>query len=363
MKVIIFLLITSLFKGIVIAQLPPAAQVIYDSCVANTPGNVDYASTNGAEIISTHDGSSFYLQWFPNGITPSNSPIIVTLHGSKGNAFNEFKSWHLSAQEHNCGIIALQYNKYTNIFDYQNGYFQDDTIYNYIDTIMKRISYPSNKALLHGFSLGSARSYAVIYNDMISGNNYFCTTISNAGKIDLSYNLYESIDLIENVFQGKHWNLFCGPPEVYSSGPCDGLDFTQDWLTAKGAIVDIYVQDPNLGHNGFQLPESENYKDTMLNKYLECFGQTSFVNENSDVAKTITIYPNPFSSDFTIQTNHTFNNASILIFSVLGEPRSELKNISTSKIVVQRDNLMPGVYFVHIKEANALNIFKLVLKE
>ena len=178
--------------GNIYAQLSIESQRIYDSCVANNPGNVSYALSNGVQIISTPDSNSFYLSWFPNGTTPMNTPLIVTLHGSKGNAFNEFKSWHTAAQSHNCGIIALQYNKYTNVYDYVNGYFKDDTIYSYLNAALSNITYPSNKALLHGFSLGSARTYAVIYNDIKSGHNYFCTTISNAGKVDLSYPLYAS---------------------------------------------------------------------------------------------------------------------------------------------------------------------------
>lgn len=135
----------------------------------------------------------FIFNGFQTDTTPNTTPLIVTLHGSKGNAFNEFKSWHTAAQLHNCGIIALQWYKYTTT-DPLLGYYQDDTIYNYIDSALTKLSYPSNKALLHGFSLGSARSYAVIFNDIQSGNHYFCTTISNAGQVVLTYPLYDSIN-------------------------------------------------------------------------------------------------------------------------------------------------------------------------
>ncbi len=334
------------------AQLSPAAQAIYDSCNVNNPGNVSYALTNGVQVISTPDSSSFYLQWFPAGANPNTTPLLVTLHGSKGNAFNEFKNWHSTLQLHNCGIIALQYNKYTDIYDYMNGYFHDDTIYSYIDSALTRISYPSDKALLHGFSLGSARTYAVIYNDIQSGKNYFCTTISNAGKIDLTYPLYSSINSIPNVFSGKHWNLFCGPPEPpYVGGACDGMDFTQTWLQSKGATVDIYIQDSLLGHNGFNIPSSSAYRDTMMIKYLECYNGVSSVKEYAGQNK-IVVAPNPFSGHVILQSGDNLINATLTLYNVYGQVVKQIKGISGQTMNLQRDNMEAGIYFLHLTQGN-----------
>ncbi len=336
-----------------LAQLSVDAQRIYDSCIANNPGNVNYALSNGVQVISTPDSNSFYLQWFPSGATPNTTPLLVTLHGSKGNAFNEFKSWHTSAQSHNCGIIAIQYNKYTNILDYLNGYFHDDTIYRYIDSALSHISYPSNKALLHGFSLGSARTYAVVYNDIQSGKNYFCTSISNAGKIDLTYPLYAGLDTLSNVFAGKHWNLFCGPPETIIAGDsCGGLDFTQSWLQGKGAIIDIYIKNPSLGHNGFQQPQSEPYKDTMLNKYLECYNTPSPIRENFLQEHMVKLCPNPFSTFTTLQTNRYLQNASFTIFNSFGQVVRHIDQVYGNTLVIHREELPCGLYFIRLTQEN-----------
>lgn len=348
------LILSTVFLAISVAhgkaQLSTAAQTIFDSCNVQNPGNVSYALTNGVQVISTPDSSSFYLQWFPAGATPNATPLLVTLHGSKGNAFNEFKNWHNTLQLHNCGIIALQYNKYTDIYDYLNGYFHDDSIYNYIDSALTRISYPSNKALLHGFSLGSARTYAVIYNDIQSGKNYFCTTISNAGKIDLTYPLYNSINSIPNVFLGKHWNLFCGPPEPpYIGGACDGLDFTQTWLQGKGAIVDIYIQDSLLGHNGFNIPSSSAYRDTMVVKYLQCYNGISSVNGNAMQNKII-ISPNPFSKHTILQSDINLINSTLTLYNVYGQVVKQMKNISGHTINLQREDIGIGIHFLRLTQ-------------
>lgn len=351
-------------EGQLKGQLSTTSQAIYDSCVVHTPGNVSYALSNGVQVISTPDSSSFYLQWFPSGATPNTTPIIVSLHGSKGNAFNEFKSWHTAAQSHNCGIIALQWYKYTTT-DPIIGYFQDDSIYTYIDSALTRISYPSDKALLHGFSLGSARTYGVIYNDIQSGKNYFCTTISNAGQIVLNYPLYNFINTIPNVFAGKHWNLFCGPPEPpITGGACDGLDFTQTWLQSKGATVDIYIQDSLLGHDGFQQPTSVAYKDTMLNKYLECYFTTTAVGGNPEKLLKSGFYPNPFSTQSHFYSDQQVKNASMTVFNQFGQLLRVIKNFSGQTFILEREFLTPGLYFVRIIEDGKNNgTYKLIVED
>lgn len=348
------------------AQLPPVAQAIYDEAYANDPLIVQYAIDNGAEILPTPDGNSFYIQWFPAGATPSITPLVVSLHGTGGYAFYEFRSWHPRALLHGCGIIALQWYR-GDTSTAPNDYFNDSTLYNYIDSALTNISYPSGKALLHGFSRGSARSYALIFNDIQSGKNYFCTTISNAGKVDTTYQLYMEInngDHGPDVFSGKHWNLFCGPPDPDTIGEeCNGLTFTQSWLQEQGAIVDIYIQDPLLGHDGFQLETSFAYKDTILENYLQCFNGTLSV--DTELNKTaITIFPNPFSSQTIMQSDNLFLDATLTVYNSFGQQVKQINNISGQTFTFHRDNLPCGLYFIHLtQDGKTFSIIKLVITD
>lgn len=336
-------------------QLSGQSQVLYDSAYAQDPVLVNTALANGAQLFATPDNNSFYVQWFPTGASPYTTPLIVSLHGSGANAFMEFQSWFSEAQSHGCGIIALQWYRYNP--NPPLDYFPDDTLYSYIDSALTTISYPSNKALLHGFSRGSARSYAMIFNDIQSGKNFFCTTISNAGEVDLGYPLYFSIDNGDYgsaVFTGKHWNLFCGPPEPpFSGGACDGMDFTQTWLVNQGAIVDIYVQDPLLGHNGFQLPSSADYKDSMLNNYLECFGATTSNFEIGQEPK-VKIFPNPFSFKTSIHTEINFNDATLTVYNRFGQEVQRMTNLSGQQITFFQEDLPSGLYLLRLSENNEL---------
>lgn len=331
------------------AQLPAAAQQLYDSAVAQDPSLVQYALDSGAQVIATPDGRSFYLLWLPTGSTAANTPLIVTLHGSHCNAFMEFSSWHPRAALHGCGILALQWYRYRP--NPPLDYFPDDTLYSYFDSALSNINYPSGKALLHGFSRGSARSYAMVFKDIQSGNNYFCSTISNSGDANLNYDLYDSITSGHygpNVFAGKHWSLFCGALDTIVG--CLKMNNTQTWLQSQGAVVDIFIQDPNLDHNGFQLSTSYAYKDSMLNNYLLCYNNSSSVNEqNTDL---MSIFPNPFSINITIQAAVPLTNATLTVDNYFGQTVAQIKNISGQTITFNRGNLASGLYFIRLAEEN-----------
>ena len=142
MKKIVFFICTALATSTsAFAQLSGQAQVLYDSAYAQDPVIVDSALANGVQILATPDSNSFYIQWFPTGATPNNTPLIVSLHGSHCNAFMEFRSWHQQALQHGCGIIAFQWYRYRPNPPYD--YFPDDTLYSYIDSALTNISYPS----------------------------------------------------------------------------------------------------------------------------------------------------------------------------------------------------------------------------
>ena len=341
------------------AQLPAAAQQLYDSAYAQDTNLVQYALDSGAQVIPTPDGESFYLLWLPTGSAPAATPLIVTLHGSHCNAFMEFSSWHPRAASHGCGILALQWYRYrTNPpFDY----FPDDTLYSYLDSALSNINYPTGKALLHGFSRGSARSYALVFKDMQSGNNYFCTTISNSGDANLNYELYDSITsgyYGTNVFAGKRWNLFCGALDTIVG--CVKMTNTQSWLQSQGAVIDIFIQDPNLNHDGFQLFSSSAYKDSILNNYLSCYNQSLSVNEQD--RSMMNIFPNPFSAQTTLQATVPLTNATLTVVNYFGQTVAQIKNINGQTITFNRGNLASGLYFVWLTEqTKIISLDKLVI--
>lgn len=342
------------------AQLPPVAQALYDEAYAAEPAKAQNALNLGAQVIATPDGNSFYLKWFPTGSTPAATPLIVTLHGSGSYVFNGFDAWDSLAQVHGCGVVALQWYRGTSTSP-PNDYFNETQLYSYIDSALTKIGYPSGKALLHGFSRGSARSYAVVFKDSHGGKNYFCTTMSNAGGADSTYPLYAQIDsgnFGSNVFMGKHWALFCGgqDPDPSLSG-CPAMSYTQSWLQAQGATVDLFIQDPSLGHGGFHLTPV--YVDSLLKYYLQCFNGTLSVNEHQKDA-SISVYPNPSTAEFNIRSSG-YNIEKVDIYDVYGHlVMQKILHANLGTFNFREAN--SGIYFLHIHKGDGTTVFRKVVR-
>ena len=218
--------------------------------------------------------------------------------------------------------------------------------------------------MLHGFSRGSARSYALIFNDIQSGKNYFCTTISNSGSADANYPLYDSINSGQygpNVFAGKHWNLFCGGLDTIVG--CAKMANTQTWLQGQGATVDIFIQDPALDHDGFQLQSSFAYKDSILDNYLLCYN--GMLSAGEELRKTVfSVFPNPFTSQTNFHTDNCFRDATLTVYNSFGQTVKQIDNLSGQSIIFYRNNLTCGLYFFCITQHNkTVTAGKLIITE
>ncbi|MBI4931793.1 MAG: T9SS type A sorting domain-containing protein [Bacteroidetes bacterium] len=367
MKKILFIICTTLTASItsVFAQLPPVAQALYDSAFANDPIRGQYSIDSGAVAMATADGNSFYLQWFPTGGTPNSHPLLVTLHGSAGNAFDEFFIWHDYVKAKGVGIIAMQWYRGYSV-PYPNEYFGDINLYEYIDTALTRIQYPSNKAFFHGFSRGSEISYAVAFRDVWppKGKNYFCTIMSNSGRVepDTTY-LYVQINsgmYGHTFYNGKKWGMFCGGKDVGIFSNCQSMDSSKLWVEANNGVVGLFIKDDSLGHGGFQLTPA--YIDSALNYYLSCYFASSVVENSKN--HTIKVFPNPFSVKTTLQADMFLKDASLIVYNSFGQTVKQMNNLSEQTIIFNRDNLPSGLYFLRLTQDNkTISADKLVITD
>ena len=333
------------------AQLPPVAQALYNQFYNTNTVVAQGCITNGAQAKASADGKTFYLQWFPTASTPSATPVMVMLHGSGSNAFNAFSKWFASASSHSVGIIALQW--YLGSSAFPNDYFGDTVLYTYIDTALKRIKYPANKAMFHGFSRGSARSYAIQYQDVFppNGKNYFCTIVSNAGKPDSLYPFYTAVNSgsLHAFCAGKRWAMYCGAgdPNPARDG-CPGMNSAKtNWVMANGGAVGLFIQDPLGDHSG--LMDSTNLQDSVLEYYLPCFSAVS-VNELQS-EKLPNIYPNPVSNYLEMKTEK-FMGEVFYVYDNVGILRKEIK-IKSGTTIIDVSDLPKGIYFLKTSRGSA----------
>jgi hypothetical protein len=99
----------------------------------------------------------------------------------------------------------------------------------------------------------------------------------------------------------------------------------------------------------------------LSNTLAQCNSATGITEINNRVYK---IYPNPFTSNFVIETNESVSELKLKMFDVLG---SEIKNnsvtINNGKISVSTINLATGIYFIEVCSDNKIITRSKIIKE
>ena len=234
------------------AELP--GQTLLEQAGSQCAQHLNYAKENHARIELTSDKKSFYVLWFPEGVDHVNPPpMIVTLHGHGSWAFDEFFLWHRAAKEHGYGILAIQW--WLGKGEKYQDYLTPQEIYSVIEQVLTREQVKSGTVLFHGFSRGSANSYAVAALDRVTGKDYFALIVANAGKASLDFPPNRDIEqgsFGKMPLEGTHWVTFAGgrDPNPERSG-IYGMREAAEWIRKYGGIVDLAIEDENAGHGGF----------------------------------------------------------------------------------------------------------------
>jgi len=74
------------------------------------------------------------------------------------------------------------------------------------------------------------------------------------------------------------------------------------------------------------------------------------MSDHPGIENQIIISPNPFSSSTTIQTNKKLINATLTIFNSFGQQVKQIKYLSGQEILLHRDNLSNGFYFIRLSQ-------------
>jgi hypothetical protein len=86
------------------------------------------------------------------------------------------------------------------------------------------------------------------------------------------------------------------------------------------------------------------------------------VEENESNA--MSLFPNPFSTQTTLQIDQSFKNASLTVYNLFGQIVKQIDNISGETIIFHRDDLPSGLYLVRLTEKNkTIAVDKLVITD
>ncbi len=88
---------------------------------------------------------------------------------------------------------------------------------------------------------------------------------------------------------------------------------------------------------------------------------TSSVTDSQDELQ-IAVYPNPVSSELIIETEKSFEDAVVHVFSLAGQLVIKLDQVHESSIRVDCSGLVPGMYYLRTIDANGNAIVKKITK-
>jgi len=234
-------------------------------------------------------------------------------------------------------------------------------------------------------------NYNVSAVDYLSGflgsTDYNYITIQNSGPQYLGYTLTKSYfymgQYTKFVKQGaKRIQSMSSDPSVkvtayadQSKIICVAINNANTSTTVQFNSVDfmdsVKVSRTSQTENWATLP-TITVNDTTFMATLSPKSVTTFVGESSisgikpivSDESIVSIFPNPCSAKTTLKTTGVFNDAALDVYNIYGQTVKQIKNISGQTIILQRDNLTAGIYFLRLTENNkVITTHKLVITD
>jgi len=218
------------------------------------------------DFVPTSDGQSFLVVW---RAVPEPKRWIVSLHGTQGYATDDLALWHPHVKGREVGLVCVQW--WLGAGDRTDAYYAPQQLYREIDAALQKLGVQPGAAMLHGFSRGSANSYAVAALDAGRGKRYFSLAVANSGGVGLDYPPTRAI--VNGAFgprplQGTRWITVAGgrDPNPDRDG-IPGMRRAAAWLKEQGATVVTAIEDPQEGHGA--LHRSARHARTVLDAFLK----------------------------------------------------------------------------------------------
>jgi len=105
------------------------------------------------------------------------------------------------------------------------------------------------------------------------------------------------------------------------------------------------------------------YNGTTRNHIARLFASNPLtsVQNYKEKESHFTLFPNPFSTQTTIQSDHFIQNGSLTIYNSLGEVVSQINNINGQSVIIERGYLANGLYFIRLTEGSHEMMLKKVI--
>lgn len=241
-----------------------AAARLYDQA-RDTGRRFAEAENLKPEIRATSGGKSFLLVW-KSSAAPKR--WIASLHGAgrpaRGFATEDLAIWAPHLKGRDVGLICLQW--WLGTGDTMRDFLTPEQIYREFDLVLQSLDAKPGSVMFHGFSRGSANSYAVVALDAGRGKKYFSLAVASSGGVGLDYGPTRSLlagRFGDQPLRGTRWITVAGArdPEPDRDG-IPGMRRTADWLKEQGAVVIASIEDEKSGH-GALMTNPKNAKQVL----------------------------------------------------------------------------------------------------
>lgn len=189
-----------------------------------------------------------------------------------------------------------------------------------------------------GFDAATIKNNIIAYNDIgfrITGNNPLAEVSNNAFCYNITYD-------VENT-------------STYSPDLSNNCWCSTDSSSIANKIFDAY-DDITVGIVNF----SPFINDTNCIEYI--IPSSISIPKKTNIA--LQIYPNPFTESTVIEFDNINNSPySLTIIDLQGKPVKKINNVIKDRIILNRENLKSGIYFIQINSTNQrIGIGKLLIK-
>lgn len=235
------------------AVLPPASKMLFERALkskfASSISSIKY------EVFATSDDKSFLLVWKPQGEFSTPKKWIVSLPGKEGFSTDDLAVWSKYIKNKDVGLISIQWWLGKN--NAVTSYYSPEAIYNEVDRILQKYQVHPQHVMLHGFSRGSANSYALTAIDSGIGKKYFKLTVASSGGVGLDYPPNIKIDSSgygKSPLRGTSWITVAGGKDPFPERDgYMGMRKAGEWLKSRQANIVMTIEDPNSGHGALML--------------------------------------------------------------------------------------------------------------
>ena len=193
----------------------------------------------------------------------------------------------------------------------------------------------------------------MLYDFNIEVGDTFFTTIEYYPHCQMVVSRIDSVELENNEFRRRIVFSFESNTQNEQCGLSNNVIPDEEWIEGIGSkrgLMPVLLLYESVPADLHELLLCFHENDTL--KYINSYIPVCYLASNTqeyDKSQNIKVYPNPFSDYLTLEfEDFTFDHCSILLYNTLGVEVQRIDNITQNRVVIQRNNLPQGFYFLRV---------------